>query len=187
MKRSFADILATGTRILEVVLKPKYFWLGLLALSFIVRSGFALASPWRRSVTVWFPDYRFRDGVRSRSELRYIKSGNDYAETVASVIGEILLGPLEPFSAPIAITDARLNSVIRSGKTLYIDVSSSILFGRMNDSGLYGTPPLESKVVLGYMERSVRWNFPGMNVVFTIDGLEPTWETGKTKVRVKKK
>ena len=181
MKRTLADYLAIGARIIDLVLTPKYFWLGLLSFTFLLGSGFALASPWRRAATVWFPDYRARDNARSRSELRYLPMGRSLEEMVADIAGELLLGPLEPYSSPVSVADARLNSVIRSGKTLYIDISSSILFGRMNDSEVYGEAPLDARRALGYLERSILWNFPGMRVVMTIDGLEPSWGSTYTK------
>jgi hypothetical protein len=182
LKRSFADFLAAGARILDLILTPKYFWLGLLACTFMLSMGYAVASPWRRAATVWFPDYRAREETRSRSELRYLPAARPLEETAAEIARELLLGPLEPYSSPISVADARLNSVIRSGKTLYIDVSSSILFGRMNDQGVYGNPPLQTERSLGYIERSIRWNFPGMRVVMTIDGLESSWGSTKAKV-----
>jgi hypothetical protein len=182
LKRSFADYIAIGARILDLVLTPKYFWLGLLAFTFLLSSGFTLASPWRRAATVWFPDYRVREGARSRSELRYLPPGRSLEETAADLADELFLGPLEPYASPISVADARLRSVIHSGKTLYIDVSSSILFGRMNDQGVYGEPPLDPQRTIGYLERSIRWNLPGMHVVMTVDGLEPSWGSTNTKV-----
>ena len=182
MKRSLADYYAIGVRIFELVLTPKYLWLGILSMAFILSSGFALASPWRRAATVWFPDYRSQDYGKSRSELRYLPAGQSLEENAAEIIRELLLGPLEPYSSPVAVADARLRSVISSGKTLYIDVSSSILFGRMNDRGVFGEPPLSTDRTIAYLERSIRWNFPGLRVVMTIDGLEPSWGSTKTKV-----
>jgi len=182
LKRSISDYLAIGRHVLDLVLTPKYFWLGLLALTFVISTGFALASPWRRAATVWFPDYRSRDGSRARPELRYLPAGQTMEENVAEIVGELLLGPLEPYAVPISVADTKLRSVIRTEKVLYIDVSSSILFGRINDQGVYGEPPLAVKEAIEYIKRSVRWNFPRMQVVVTINGLEPSWGSTKNKV-----
>jgi len=66
-------------------------------------------------------------------------------------------------------------SSIRSKKTLYVDVSNDILFGRLMASGVHEVPVAQPKVVLDYIERALRWNFPFYRIVLTVDGQEPSW------------
>jgi hypothetical protein len=160
---------------IEKNLKPATLWPGMLLVIFLASLLASLAVPDRRAIVLWFPDSRMTSGSRARPELRYVSSERDIALMAASVVEELLLGPLFPESRPITVPDARLLSSIRSKKTLYVDVSNDILFGRLTASGVYEAPLAQPEVVLGYIERSLHWNFPFFRIVLTVEGQEPFW------------
>jgi hypothetical protein len=168
-----------SVRALDIALKPKNLWPGLFLVVLLASAGASLTLPYRRAVVVWFPDARASSEPRSRAELRYVPAGADKAGQAAAVVEEMLLGPLSASSRPISVPNARLVSSIRSGKTLYVDISSDILFGRPSASGAYGAPVLEPGVAIGYIERSLRWNFPFFRIVVTVGGQEPSWNASE--------
>lgn len=175
MKRSIRESV---TRLIDFIhknLKPSTLWPGLLILVFLASALASLSVPYRRPVVLWFPDSRSVSGSRAIPELRYVSSDRDVARVAASVVEEVLLGPLSPGSRSITVPDAKLLSAIRSKKTLYVDVSNDILFGRLAASALYDAPVAPPKVVLDYIERSLRWNFPFFRIVLTVEGQEPFW------------
>ncbi len=176
MKRSFDDYVKATIAIVNTMLKPRFLWPGLLALVFLVSAGTSLALPRRRPSVIWFPRSRTVDGSRSNAELRYVPFGHGVADEASSIVEELLLGPLDASSRPVSVPDANLRSVIRSGKKLYVDISSDILFGRKTASGVMEAPPLSPRTALDYIERALRWNFPFMTTIITVDGLEPSWK-----------
>lgn len=175
MKRSPKESIAAFLDLVNRNLNPRTLCPSILVVVFLASALASLAIPDRRAVVLWFPDSREASGSTARSELRYIGSGRDVAAQAASVVEELLLGPLLPGSRPISVPDARLQSSIRSKKTLYVDVSNDILFGRLTASGVYDAPVAQPRVVLDYIRRSLRWNFPFFRIVLTVDGQEPTW------------
>ncbi len=160
---------------LDLALRPRFLWPGLLAIAFLASAGVSLALPFRRAVVVWFPESRAAPALRSRAELRHVPFTRDVAALAAGLMEEQLLGPLDASSRPVAVPDTRLVSSLRSGKTLYVDISDSIFFGRPSADGVYAPPALEPRVALGFIERSLRWNFPFYRIVLTVDGQEPVW------------
>jgi len=175
VKASFQSIAGYISNVLNIALKPKNLWPGLLVIVLLASAGASLALPFRRAVVVWFPDSRSAQGSVSRAELRYVRLGGDAAAQAGLVVEELLLGPLQATSRPISVPTARVVSSIKSRKTLYVDVSSEMLFGKSNPAGVYSAPPLQPQVALGFIERSLRWNFPFFRIVLTIGGLEPSW------------
>jgi len=176
VKRSFRSIVAASPDALNMLLKPKILWSSLLCIVFLMSTVVSLTLPDRRAVVVWFPDSRSPDGTALRTELRYVPSGRDVASQAGAVVEELLLGPLGASARPLAIPTARVVSAIRSKKTLYVDVSDEILFGRPSATGVYAAPPLQPRVALGIIERTLRWNFPFYRIVLTVDGKEPSWQ-----------
>ena len=176
MKRSFSDYVKSTTTIADTMLKPRFLWPGLLVLVFLVSAGASLALPRRRPSVIWFPDSRSVDGSRSNAELRYVPFGHGVADEASSIVEELLLGPLDASSRPVSVPDANIRSVIRSGKKLYVDVSSDILFGRVTAAGVVEAPPLSPRSAIEYLERALHWNFPFMTTIITVDGLEPSWK-----------
>lgn len=173
MKRSPGETATLFLNLINTMLKPAILWPGLLIVVFLASALASLTLPDRRAIVLWFPDSRLASGSRARPELRYVSSERDVALLAASVVEEMLLGPLSPEARPITVPDARLQSSIRSKKTLYVDVSNDILFGRMTVSGVYEAPVAQPEVVLDYIERSLQWNFPFFRIVLTVDGQEP--------------
>lgn len=176
MKLSFKDHLKSTIAVINIMLKPRFLWPGLLVLVFLVSAGASLTLPRRRVSVLWFPDFRSVEDSRSNAELRYVPAGHGVAEEASSIVEELLLGPLDTSSRPVSVSDANIRSVIRSGKKLYVDVSSDILFGRMTAAGVVEAPPLSPRAALGYIERALRWNFPFLTTIITVDGLEPSWK-----------
>ncbi len=175
MKRNLVESSALFIDFINKKLKPSTLWSGLLLAVFLTSALASMFVPDRRAVVLWFPDSRISSGASTRSELRYVHAERDIALMAASVVEEMLLGPLSPGSSPVAIPSARLLTSIRSRKTLYVDVSNDILFGRLTASGVYEAPLAQPRVVLGYIEKSLRWNFPFVRIVLTVEGKEPFW------------
>lgn len=173
MTRSLETFLNAAHRALNVVLKPRILWSGLVAIVFLTSAIASMTVPRKSAVVVWFPDSRSE--AKARSEIRYIKFSRDVALQAALVVEELLLGPLDASSRPLCVPTATVRSVIRSKKTLYVDISGSVLFGRASASGIFEAPPLEPRVALGYIERALRYNFGFYSIVLTVDGLEPAW------------
>lgn len=153
--------------------KLRHLWLGLLALSLAAALLSAAFAPPRRAATLWFPDARPGRQGRARAELRYVPYSRDPERTAAYIVEELFLGPLEPTSSPVVATGADLNAVLRSGKILYVDLSSSIAFGRVDSKGVSRPAALPPAEVLKYVRKTLGWNFPSSRVVLTVDGYEP--------------
>ncbi len=179
MKSSLRETTTNVLDFIHTMLKPATLWPGLLLVVFLASALASLSVPYRRTIVLWFPDSRIASGSKARPELRYVSSGRDVALQAAAVVEEMLLGPLSPGSRPVSVPDARLQSSIRSKKTLYVDVSNDILFGRITASGVYEAPVAQPGVVLDFIERSLRWNFPFFKIVLTVDGQEPFWTVSK--------
>lgn len=175
MSVSFLDMIKHSVAALEVALKPRYFWTALLLIAFGLSAFASFSLPDRRAVVLWFPAARSIDGSRARSELRYIPAGLEVAEEAGAIVEEALLGPMGASARPIAVPDANVLSSAGSSDTLYIDVSSDVLFGRIGPKGVYEAPPLAPRLVMDYIRKSLAWNFPFKRIVLTIDGLEPAW------------
>jgi len=179
VKPTLERIVQASRLAVNVALKPRYFWLGALALALVASSAaVAVASqPPRRAATLWFPDARGSDPADARSELRYVAVKKDAAEQAAELVEELLLGPMDAMARPIAVPQVRVESVIVSGKTVYVDLSADLCFGKPAADGSYAAPPVEPRVALGYIERALRWNFRFRDVRMTVQGLEPDWAT----------
>jgi hypothetical protein len=187
VKPSFSEIADTSLLILNTALKPRNLWPGLLGLALIFSGVMSLAVPFRRGAVLWFPDSRSVDGSRARSELRYLYPRSDKAAEAADLVNEMFLGPMNPKSGPIAVPEARVRSAIKGGKTLYIDLDDTFLFGRPNDTGILAEPILQPRQALAYLGRTLHWNYPSMHIVLTVDGLEPFWESPNGINEAKKK
>jgi len=174
VKRSLGSVFSSARAALNIALRPRIFWPGLLIAAFIVSAAVSFSFPSRRATVLWFPEATSEGGARA--ELRYIRSDRDAARTAASIVEEMLLGPLVPTSRPISVPSARLISSIRSDKTLYVDVSSDILFGRLKSADVYDSPPLQPRAALAFIDRTLRWNLPLYKIVITVGGNEPSWE-----------
>ena len=179
MSFSARTMIEAITRALDVALKPKNLWPGMFLVVFLASAGASLTLPFRRAAVIWFPDARSAAEVRPRAELRYIPAGRDAAGQAAAVVEEILLGPVNASSRPVSVPGARLVSSIKSGKTLYLDISTDLLFGRQSAAGVHGAPVLEPRAALGFIERSLRWNFPFFRIVLTVGGQEPVWNASE--------
>lgn len=187
MKPSLSEMANTSLHILNTALKPRILWPGLLGLVLILSGIMSLAVPFRRGAVLWFPDSRSTDGSKARSELRYLYPRSDTAAEAADLVNEMFLGPMNPKSGPIAVSDARVRSAIKGGKTLYIDLEDTFLFGRPNNRGIHAEPLLQPRQVLAYLERTLHWNYPSMRIVLTVDGLEPIREGSNGTNEAKKK
>lgn len=175
MKRSLGVSVTIFFDFIYKNLKPATVFPGLLLVVFLTSALASLAMPDRRAIVLWFPDSRMDSSSRARPELRYVTSEHEVAKLAATVVQELLLGPLSPGSRPVTVPDARLLSAIRSKKTLYVDVSNDILFGRFTAFGVYEAPVVQPKLVLDYIEHALKWNFPFFRIVLTVEGQEPSW------------
>lgn len=179
MSFSFRTLADASVKTMDFALKPRNLWPGLFLIVLLASAGASLALPFRRAVVVWFPEARASAEFRPRPELRYVPASLDAPGQAAAVVEEMLLGPLDASSRPVSVPAARLVSSIRSGKTIYVDISSDMLFGKPSASGVYGAPVLEPGVAIGYIERSLRWNFPFFRIVVTVGGQEPSWNASE--------
>jgi hypothetical protein len=172
--RKFLDKVAA---VLDFSLRPRNFWTGLLMITFLASAIASLSLADRRAVVLWFPDAGNADGLNARTELRYVPNRKETAAMASDIVGELLLGPVLSTSSPISMPDVNLRSAIHSGKKLYVDISSDILFGRSSSKGIYEDPPIQPRLALDYIRRTLGWNFPFLDIIITVDGLEPSWET----------
>lgn len=187
MKPSFSGIASTSIHVLNTALKPRILWPGLFGLALLFSAIVSFSVPFRRAAVLWFPDSRSADGTKARSELRYLYSRSDKAVEVADLVNEMFLGPMNPKSAAIAVPESRVRVALGAGRQLYVDLDDTFLFGRPNESGLYADPALQPRQVLAYLARTLRWNYPSMKVVLTVDGLEPSWAGPIDTKQAKKK
>lgn len=173
MKRSFDEILAMSLNALNTILKPRILWPALLALVLMASGIASLSLPRRLAVVLWFPDARSGIKVRAKAELRYIPAYREKERQAAALVEELFLGPLNASSRPVGVTSTNVVSAIRSGKSMYIDVSSDMLFGKISANGIYDPPPLEPREAYAYVSRALARNFPFFTIILTIDGQEP--------------
>lgn len=187
MKPTFSGIVTTSIHVLNTALKPRNLWPGLFGVALLFSAIVSLSVPFRRAAVLWFPDSRSADGTRARSELRYLYGRSDKAAEVADLVNEMFLGPMNPKSAAIAVPESRVRAALGAGRTLYVDLDDTFLFGRPNESGIYVEPTLQPRLALDYIARTLRWNYPSMKVVLTVDGLEPSWAGPNDTKQAKKK
>jgi len=187
VKPSFSEIADTSLVILNTALKPRNLWPGLFVIALLLSGLMSLSVPFRRGAVLWFPDSRSVDGSRARSEVRYLYSRSDKAIEAADLVNEMFLGPTNPKSGPIAVPEARVRLAIRGGRTLYLDLDDTFLFGRPNETGIHAEPMLQPRQVLSYLERTLHWNYPSMKIVLTVNGLEPSWTSPNGTIDAKKK
>ncbi len=173
MKRSIDELLTASLNALNTVLKPRILWIALLALVFVGSGIASLSLPNRLAMVVWFPDARSGIKARAKAELRYIPAYREKERQAAALVEELFLGPLNASSRPVTVTSTKLVSAIRSGKTMYIDVSSDMLFGKLSANGVYDPPLLEPREACAYISRALLRNFPFFTIILTIDGQEP--------------
>lgn len=175
MKPTLERIVKATQLTVNAALRPRYFWLGALALA-LASSVVAVALlPSKQAAVLWFPDAREADPMDARSELRYIGSGKGVAEQAAEIVEELLLGPMDARSRPIAVPDVRVESSVVSKKTIYVDISADLFFGKASADGTFAAPPVEPRVAIAYIDRTLRWNFRFHDVRLTVQGLEPEW------------
>jgi len=185
VKPSFEKFSSTVVAVLDFSFKPRNFWTGLLVICFLASAIASLSLSDRRAVVLWFPDARTADGSRSRAELRYVSHDRESARMATSIVEELLLGPFLATSRAICVPDANLRSVIRSGKILYVDISSDILFGRSDSDGIHENPPVQPRVAVEYIQKTLGWNFPLLTIILMVDGLEPNWEATEIAKSIK--
>lgn len=173
MKPSFSGMVTNSIHILNTALKPRNLWPGLFGVALIFSAIVSLSVPLRRAAVLWFPDSRSADGTKARSELRYLYGRSDKATEVGDLVNEMFLGPMNPKSAAIAVPESRVRTALGAGRTLYVDLDDTFLFGRPDESGIHAEPRLQPRLALDYIARTLRWNYPSMKVILTVDGLEP--------------
>ncbi len=171
MKPSFRTALSTVDRRLHVILQPRVLWLALLCVSFLASATLAVARPWRSSVTLWFPGSRGNED-RPRPELRRVPRRGDASAFARTVAEELLLGPIDALSRPLAPASASVRTAIASNKHVYVDLSADVLFGRPDSDGVYGMPLVAPRQALTLIRDTIAWNMPGYRVTVTVAGQE---------------
>lgn len=171
MNPSFRTALSIVDRRLHAILQPRVLWLALLGLAFLASATLVATRPWRSSVTLWFPGSR-GDEDRARPELRRVPRRGDDSDFARTVAEELLLGPADSLSRPLAPARSSVRTAIASGKTVYVDLSADVLFGRPDSDGVYGLPLVEPRRALTLIRDTIAWNMPGYRVVVTVAGQE---------------
>lgn len=166
---SFRSALSTLDRRLHVILRPRILWLALLGFSFLASATLVAMRPNRSSVTLWFPGSR-GDETSARPEHRRIPRAGDASSFARAIAEEQLLGPTDALSRPLAPASASVRTAIAARKTVYVDLSADVLFGRPDSDGVYGLPLVAPKEALALIRRTIGWNMPGYRVVVTIAG-----------------
>lgn len=153
------------------MLRPRTLWLALLCLSFLTSASLVAFRPWRSTVTLWFPGSRF-DADGARAEPRRIPRSRDASVFARAIAEELLLGPTDSLARPLAPASSSVRTVIAAKKTVYIDLSDDVLFGRPDSAGVYGKPIADPKESLAMIRRTIAWNMPGYRVVVAVAGQE---------------
>ncbi len=169
MKPNLARILHSVRSIVEKLLHPKLFWLLLFAICFLISFlAWAFSSPVRAS-TLLFQDARTHKLVPA---LRFIARQKNQEAEIQSLLEELFLGPLQAGLLPVAVPGAGINSVIRSGKIFYIDISADVLFGMKLQNDMYRAPVLPFDELLNIVRRVLRRNYPSFSFILTINGFQ---------------
>lgn len=180
MKPSLHSMLAASLHGMNTALRPKILWPALLVLVLLGSGLASMSSPRRLAMVLWFPDARAGSHSKAKSELRYIPAYREKERQAAALVEELFLGPLNASSRPISPASTRLISSIRSGTSLYIDISSDILFGKVSADGIYDPPLLEPREACAYVKRALQRNFSFLTIILTIDGQEPSFSPLKS-------
>jgi len=175
MRARFSLIISLLRQAADVVFHPRYFWLGLLVLLLFTSGGIWLAKPHRRPIVLWFPSHRNGTLV---PELRYIERKPDLAVELRLVLEELVLGSLNPGNDPVLAADVGFRLIGTAGKIFYIDFSSGFFFRSRNAAGVYTQTSMPPGRIIELVRKTLQKNYPGLDFIITIDGLEP--ETAET-------
>ncbi len=169
MKPDFAKIFHSIRNFVEKNLHPKRFWLLLLALCFVISSLFWAFSPPVRACTLFFKEAKTHKLVPT---LRFIARQKNQEAEIESILEELFLGPTDAWLLPLSVPQAGVNTVIRSGKTFYVDISADVLFGKKLGEEIYGEPILPFGELLEILQKVLHKNYPSSSFIVTINGMQ---------------
>jgi hypothetical protein len=141
--------------------------LGVLVLSLLL---FLLAGNGKASRVLYFPAV---DGRRLVAEERLLPRHASLEDNVTELAEGVLLGPARDDAVRLFPRGARVLSALVSGRTLFLDLSPSIL---VDDPEV----PLKGVAAMDAFARTIRFNFPRLREVdFYIDGQRPVFAEKK--------
>lgn len=123
----------------------------------------------RRAYTLWYPKAR-ASGIGT--ELRLIRTGDGAEAELRSLVEELILGPMTPDLAPLALAGSRIRSAFIRGRVIYVDFSSDVLFGRRHSNGVFEPPLAAPSRFYELAEMTIKRNFPSYRIVLTVEGRE---------------
>lgn len=176
MKHSASDLFSACRKYLDAFLLPKILWPSLLAVLLVIALVTVLAGGLGRPATLWFPKAR---GQGVGAELRYLPVRGDVELGVRDLVDELVLGPMDEDHAPLCEPGSDVSAVLARGKTLYVDLSSDVLFGRKASTGIWSEGQAEPALILELVRKTVSWNYPGRKLVLTIGGKEALTRTAE--------
>lgn len=159
-------------RFFHIVLRPKYLLPGILSVIFIISVVFSFSRPYKTAISLWFPDSRISSNSL-KAELRFIQFKKDPAKFASSILEELILGPIDSENSPVTTANTRVLGAIASKKTVYIDISDDILFGKPDENNVYSRPELPAMKTIEIIKKNLAWNMPKYNIILTIAGQEP--------------
>ncbi len=110
---------------IDYVLHPRRMWFVLACLVLAASLALVLVQPYRRGITLWFPDVKTG---KLQAEFRFVPASSGKAGLVERVMEELLLGPAGPRFKPLADQSSKVLSVIPTKERYYIVLASSVVF-----------------------------------------------------------
>lgn len=169
MSIDIASLISKARVVFTILSRPRS--LAVIALAFLVVAAVALnlgVGP-RRAYTLWYPEAR---AAGIGSELRLIRTGGGLESELKSLVEELILGPMDPDLAPIALAGARVRSAFVRGRVIYVDFSSDVLFGRRLSNGIFEPPLAAPSRFIELTAMTIKRNFPSYQIVLTLEGRE---------------
>jgi hypothetical protein len=113
---------------------------------------------------------------RMIGEIRYAPYHFGLEKSALSLCREILVGPANYLSTDLLSKDTKIRSVLVRGRTLYVDLSSDLVFGQPSGGSF--------RQSLEIFRKTIKKNLPGLgNVILTVDGFVPYADNSEEKPR----
>lgn len=173
MKYTVSNLAGLSRKTMDTFLHPKILWLSLIAIMACASAIATFSSYPIRPVTIWFPGARGKGAV---AELRYLRAQNNPESAARALVEEIILGPMREDLSPMTDPSADILLVMARNRSLFVDLSADVLFGKRMASGLMALASVATDRLLSLVERTLSWNFPGRRLTLSIEGHTPSVE-----------